>query len=35
LSNTPQRNGLVERKFVTHYGRVIAMFNHAGLIGDV
>jgi hypothetical protein len=32
---TPQRNGRVERKFATHYGRVRAMFNHAGLIGDV
>jgi hypothetical protein len=32
---TPQRNGRVERKFPTHYGRVRAMFNHTRLIGDV
>jgi hypothetical protein len=32
---TPQRNGRVERQFVMHYGRVRAMFNHAGLIQDV
>jgi transposase InsO family protein len=27
---TPQRNGKVERKFQTFYGRIRAMLNHAG-----
>jgi hypothetical protein len=27
---TPQGNGKVERKFQTFYGRIRAMFNHAG-----
>ena len=28
---TPQRNGKVERKFQTFYGRIRSMFNGAGL----
>jgi hypothetical protein len=28
--STPQRNGKVERKFQTFYGRIRAMLNHAG-----
>jgi hypothetical protein len=31
---TPQRNGKVERKFQTLYGRIRAMFNDAGIEGD-
>jgi hypothetical protein len=32
---TPQRNGKVERKFQTLYGRICAMLNDAGLEDDV
>jgi hypothetical protein len=31
---TPQRNGKVEQKFQTLYGRIRAMFNDAGIKGD-
>jgi hypothetical protein len=31
---TPQRNGKVEQKFQTLYGRIRAMFNDAGIEGD-
>jgi hypothetical protein len=31
---TPQRNGMVERKFQTLYGKIRAMFNDAGIEGD-
>jgi transposase InsO family protein len=32
---TPQRNGKVERKFQTLYGRIRAMLNGAGLEGEL
>jgi hypothetical protein len=32
---TPQRNGKVERKFLTLYGRIRAMLNGAGLEGEL
>ena len=32
---TPQRNGKVERKFQTLYGRICAMLNDAGLENDI
>ena len=32
---TPQRNGKVERKFQTFYGRIRSMLNGAGLKGDL
>jgi hypothetical protein len=32
---TPQRNGKVERKFQTFYGRIRSMLNGAGLNGDL
>jgi hypothetical protein len=32
---TPQRNGKVERKFQTLYGRIRAMFNRAGLESEL
>jgi hypothetical protein len=32
---TPQRNGKVERKFQTLYGRIRSMLNGAGLTGDL
>jgi len=32
---TPQRNGKVERKFQTLYGRICAMLDDAGLEDDV
>jgi hypothetical protein len=32
---TPQRNGKVERKFQTLYGRILAMLNGAGLEGEL
>jgi hypothetical protein len=32
---TPQRNGKVERKFQTVYGRIRAMLNGAGLEGEL
>jgi hypothetical protein len=31
---TPQRNGKVERKFQTLYGRIRAMFNVSGLVDN-
>jgi hypothetical protein len=31
---TPQRNGKVEQKFQTLYGRIRVMFNDAGIEGD-
>jgi hypothetical protein len=34
-TTTPQRNGKVERKFQTLYGRIRAMLNDAGLENDV
>jgi hypothetical protein len=32
---TPQRNGKVERKFQTFFGRIRSMLNGAGLTGDL
>ncbi len=32
---TPQRNGMVERKFQTFYGRIRSMLNGAGSTGDL
>jgi hypothetical protein len=32
---TPQRNGKVERKFQTLYGKIRAMLNGAGLEGEL
>jgi hypothetical protein len=34
-TRTPQRNGKVERKFQTFYGRIRSMMNGAGLSGDL
>ena len=33
--NTPQKNGVDERRFATSYGRIRAMMNGAGLTGDL
>ena len=32
---TPQRNGKVERKFRTLYGRIRAMFNDSGIVDEI
>ena len=32
---TPQRNGKVERKFQTLYGKIRAMFNASGIDGEI
>jgi transposase InsO family protein len=32
---TPQRNGKVERKFQTLYGRIRAMFNDSGIVNEI
>jgi hypothetical protein len=35
VPRTPQRNGKVERKFQTLYGRIWAILNGAGLEGEL
>jgi hypothetical protein len=32
---TPQRNGKVERKFQTLYGRIRSMFNDSGIVDEI